>query len=110
MQPSAPAPAPASYLSVVLPVTDVTEGAPVYVKLLVPLFSRAADLLLDRRRNWVWEVSDGGEGYDLSVHPEERNWLKNSFRYLADLTDSEYPVTDLPPEILYTLDFRSLPI
>lgn len=103
----APASAPASYLSVVLPIADVTEGAPVYVKILVPLFSPAADLLLDRKRNWIWEVSDGGEGYDLSVHPEERKCLKNSFRCLAEFTNSEYSApTDLPPEILYRVDFR----
>lgn len=46
----------ASYVSAVLPIYE--EATDVYIKLLVPLFSPAADLLLDRARRWVWHPSD----------------------------------------------------
>ena len=111
-----PSPASASYLSVVLPIAD--RDAPSYVKILVPLFSRCADLLLDPSRNWVWEVYLCN-AYDMNVPAEERECPKNSLRYLSDYryfsrSDPVVPKcpaeTDPQSDILYTMDFRSLPI
>lgn len=97
-------PAPGPFLSAVIPIDS--EDSKVYGKIYVPLFSRAADLLADRRRRWVW-IPRTGSARDMAVSAEDRELLANCFRHAADLDGSDYPFfATNAPDVIFAIDFR----
>jgi len=98
-------PAPGPFLSVVMPV--YSEDSTVYAKIYVPLFSRAADMLADQRRRWVWMPREAS-ARDMAVSAEDRELLANCFRYASDFFGDYYPffATEEPSDVIFAIDFR----